>query len=61
MPTVFSTASRVFSVGLPLGDRERYNDSRLMPASAATAQAAMRFGHGAQRQETGGSLAGIVE
>lgn len=37
MPTALSTARRVFRVGLPLGDSERYSASRLRPASAATA------------------------
>ncbi len=37
MPTALRTASKVLRVGLPLGDNARYKDSRLIPASAATA------------------------
>ena len=37
MPTAFNTARSVFNVGFPLADRVRYSDSRLIPASAATA------------------------
>lgn len=37
IPTVFSTARMVFSVGLPFADSARYSASLLMPASAATA------------------------
>lgn len=36
IPTVLSTANKVFNVGLPLGESVRYKDSRLIPASAAT-------------------------
>ena len=35
-PTAFMTAIKVFSVGLPLGERARYRLSRWMPASSAT-------------------------
>ena len=35
-PTAFMTAIKVFSVGLPLGERARYRLSRWIPASSAT-------------------------
>ena len=60
-PTVLSTASRVFSVGLPFGESVRYSDSRLMPASAATAPARRTFRDRTQREQAGRAVVGIVE